>query len=69
MVIQHVVTYGVGKSRFAVIHVEKYKLINNNERINTLFHTLRAVHLLLPSLVHSVIGNLPYVELVYFIFG
>lgn len=38
---------GMDKSRYAIVHIEKYKLINENSRIN--FCVLLTVNLILPT--------------------
>ena len=39
---------GLGRSRFTIVHMENNTIINNNTKINTVFHVLTTVNLLLP---------------------
>ena len=49
---------GEGKSRFIVVHMEKNTIINNsNAGINSVFHVLTTINLLLPRLVWVIFIN------------
>ena len=44
-----------------VVHMKNYTLVNNNTRINSVFHILTTVNLLFPTIVYSQV-SLEYEE-------